>query len=763
MQAGSLVEVRGQRWRLARIQRFDACTVLTLEGRDRSNAMERTRLIAPFDRPAPVSPPSLRRHARGVVLRRALAAVHANHPVDGLWTAAAARIDLHAYQLEPALAAIGGATRLLLADAVGLGKTIQAGLLLAELQQRGWIERALIICPAGLRDIWQRELLHRFGLEASIIDQQSIADRVASFPPGVNPWLADRIAIVSVDFVKRAEVMAALGSVPIDVLIADEAHHLSPGTDRGAAVAGLAARAAWCVLLSATPHSGDQAAFEYLSSIGRQGDELALFRRSRRDVGLPYQRRLHFLHVSPAPAEQRLFAAIEQYAQAIWSSRGRVDHAVRLVAITIARRASSSIDAAMSSLRRRRALLGMPVVTSTQPSLPWEDIDEADGDDAAGIIAAPGLEDLDEERAALDRLIALAAQCDTGSKMQRLMRLLHRINEPAIVFTEYRDTLEAIVARLGQAHRVMSIHGAMPGDARQAAVDAFNTGSGDVLVATDAAGEGLNLHHRCRTVIDVELPWNPLRLEQRLGRVDRIGQRRMVHAIRLVHRGTIEQQVLDRLALRGRRAEDDIARAVAERDVAAAVFNGAPLAAPSRALRGRPVATAAPELLRLSQQRESASHAAVPERCWARPRRGATRRLLVLHRETYLNDHGVIAGGAAGAHAVTFQCHPRSPREWRAAIEAVRDRLVPDVPDGCAGRDGIRTRIKAIRKWLVARQRREYQRSLFDDRADTNATERERAAGVLNAALGRMERALEPPQPAHTRIEIVAAWPEHRS
>jgi superfamily II DNA or RNA helicase len=757
------VNVRGEQWRLARIQRFDTCAVLSLEGSGRGNAMERTRVIAPFDRPAPVSPSSLRRHPRSVVIRRALAAIHASNPVDGLWTAAASRIDLHAYQLEPALAALGGTTRLLLADAVGLGKTIQAGLLLAELQQRGWIERALIICPAGLRDIWQRELRDRFGLDAAIVDQQSVADRVASFPPGVNPWLADRIAIASVDFVKREEVMAALGSVPIDVLIADEAHHLSPGTDRGAAAVRLASRAAWCVLVSATPHSGDQSAFEFLSSIGRQGDELALFRRSRRDVGLPHARRVHFLHVAPAPGERRLFAAIERYAKAIWSSRGRVDHAVRLVAITIARRASSSVEAAAATLCRRRALMGTATISPAQPPLPWEDIDEADGGEAADVIASPGLEDLDEERAALDSLIALAAQCDTGSKMQRLMRLLHCINEPVVVFTEYRDTLDAIVARLGSERNVTWIHGGMPGDARQASVDAFNAGRCDVLVATDAAGEGLNLHHRCRAVVDIELPWNPLRLEQRVGRVDRIGQRRMVHAIRLVHRGTIEQQVLARLALRGRRAEEDICRAVAEQDVAAAVFNGAPLDEPASVLSGNPIAAAVPELRRLSKQREYASHAGLPDRCWVRPKRGATRRLFVLHRESYANAHGVVTGGAVGAHTVTVDPHPRSPREWRAAIEAVGHQLLPDVPDECSGRDRIRRRIKAIRRWLAARQRREYQRSLFDDRADTIRTERERTAVVLDAALGRIQRAIEPPDPAHARIEIVAAWPERRS
>ena len=134
-----------------------------------------------------------------------------------------------AYQLEPALAAIAGATRLLLADEVGLGKTIQAGLLFSELLARGWIERALIVCPAGLRDTWQRELADRFNLRARVIDQHVIAQQVAELPAGVNPWSGHAITIASIDFIKRPEVIAAIQSEPIDLLIADEAHHALAG------------------------------------------------------------------------------------------------------------------------------------------------------------------------------------------------------------------------------------------------------------------------------------------------------------------------------------------------------------------------------------------------------------------------------------------------------------------------------------------------------------------------------------------------------
>ena len=127
---------------------------------------------------------------------------------------------------------------------------------------------------------------------------------------------------------------------------------------------------------------------------------------------------------------------------------------------------------------------------------------------------------------AADRAGAIAAR-SASRRFAGCSGCSHASREPAMVFTEYRDTLDAVVAALSpsRARRDRST-AACRRIAARAAVDAFNDGRIDVLVATDAAGEGLNLHHRCRLVIDVELPWNPLRLEQRIGRVDRLGQQR---------------------------------------------------------------------------------------------------------------------------------------------------------------------------------------------------------------------------------------------
>jgi superfamily II DNA or RNA helicase len=768
-QCGTLVEVRGRQWRLTRWQSWRQCALVSLEGCDRDNAAERIRLIDPFDRLQPVAAGKPARRRRRAVLQHVLACVHATRSIGDLWIAGDARIDLLPFQLEPALAAINGATRLLLADAVGLGKTIQAGVLLGELLHRGWIERALIICPAGLRDSWKRELSSRFNVEAAILDQQAVAERVAQCPPGVNPWMACGVTITSIDFVKRDEVLAALDGVPIDLLIADEAHHLAPGTDRGIAVARLASRAAWCVMVSATPHSGDRAAFTFLNAIGEHDDPMVTFHRNRSDIGLPLARRTHFLRVHETVDERRLFDAVDRYSRAIWSMRGRHDPAARLVAITMARRAASSSAAIARTLARRLELLRSSPVEPPQPALPWDDTDDRDGNDSDSLLATPGLDDVRAECDALRELIGCAYRCGTGSKLRRLGRLLDRIGEPAIVFTEYRDTLEQILAQLTPQHRVAAIHGGLDAARRHATVDAFNSGGAEILIATDAAGEGLNLHHRCRLVVDVDVPWNPLRLEQRVGRVDRLGQTRVVHAIRLFHAGSFEAQVLDRLSLRRGRADADLTRAIAERDIATAIFeNSDAPAGESLPMRSATTARehAAREAARLSKLRGLRRHRSAGASYAAA--RGSSAALAFAHRLTFVNQHGAVVADDVSAHVATFAPAATEPIVQGGA--AVLSRECSAIDRRCAALKArlesittpVRRRVSAIRTALASAQRREYQRSLFDGRADAIQMQREQAAARLEASLARIERSLEGPSPAHTRIELVAAWPKDR-
>lgn len=775
-QPGAIVNVRGERWRLARVDTYERWSVLTLDGRDVANANQRLRVIEPFDRPVPVAADRMVRRRRHTVLCAARHALAKARPAAGLWTAAAAAIDLLPYQLEPALAVLRGATRLLLADAVGLGKTIQAGLILAELRERGWAERALVLCPAGLRATWAGELHRRFHIDCQVLDQPAIAESVAALPPGINPWSSYATIVASIDFVKRPEVLAALSEVPIDVLIADEAHHLTPGTDRGHAVARLASRTPWCVLVSATPHSGDVAAFNYLIGLGSHRDPIAIFRRTRREAGLPTMRHERVMRVGPTAGESHLLDAVERYARAIWHGHGARDRAVQLVAITIARRAASSPLALERTLTRRLALLGVSP-EPMQASLPWDDEDDSDGPGGTVMLSRPGLADENEERAALQYLLTLIRSSDAGSKLRWLGRALTRLEEPAIVFTEYRDTVEAVLASLPAGVRAGSISGASPADLRRHVVEAFNRGDLDVLVATDAAGEGLNLHHRCRLVIDLELPWNPLRLEQRVGRVDRLGQRRRVHAIRLFHPHTIEERVLERLRLRQRRAGllHDHAPTVGELDVARAIFDdhategdGIP------AIPSSVVPTAAAEMDRLSQQRRYGAHQREPSEgaAWVSPRHRRSSSLVAVHSVSCASAFGAIVAEHACAQVIEARA-PGRAHTWRDVIEGV-------VPGGVAAtlrsqsqelcatiandlkplRDRVAARINSIRAQVAHERARGIQRSLFDRRAEEVAARAGEAASRLDMALARRRASVEAPATLEgVAARLVAVWP----
>ncbi len=534
------------------------------------------RVITPFDTVDPVERPRRPRLVTRRRWRRACRALIANHTPPGcLRSGRRARIDLLPHQLEPALAIVRGlGSRLLLADAVGLGKTIQAGLVLSELRTRGAAERALILTPAGLREQWARELAERFDVAADIVDARDMRTRAAALPAGVNPWSTLDMAIASIDYVKRPEIVTAVASCRWDVLIVDEAHGVAGDTDRHTAIAALTARSPYVLLLTATPHSGDRRAFRSLCRLGHQGDPLLLFRRTRQDVRLAAGRHVQRLLVRPSGAEMRMHALVAHLSRAVLSDASKEklknDAAAWLAIGVLNKRALSSARSLELTIERRLAALESTIgarasdVDPWQLALPLVNPDGLDGEtddgDRAPELAGLALSDPTRERALLLELVTaarVAAQRET--KIAALVRFLRRVKEPVIVFTEYRDTL----LHLRDAIRVPAavLHGGLDRGARAAALDDFTGGRRQVLLTTDAAGEGLNLHHACRIVVTLELPWNPMRLEQRIGRVDRIGQRRTVHALHLIGRDTSETRILERLRARILQAQADVGAA----------------------------------------------------------------------------------------------------------------------------------------------------------------------------------------------------------
>ena len=557
---GQAVRIRGERWRVLHYTAYESCGVLEAAGSDTHNAGLTCRVLLPFE-PTDRLPPhrELPRIVRPSALRRIArdALSWATPSWTSLRTAAHADITLLPFQLEPAMAmARGAGCRFLLADEVGLGKTVQAGLMIAELLARERDARILIVTPAGLREQWRDELHARFAIAADIIDAPGLARAIARLPSGVNPCLVPNVVITSIDFVKRADVIRALEQIVWDLVVFDEVHGLSGRSDRTAAAEQLAARGRRLAMLTATPHSGDPHRFDRLCSLGQLGesDHVLLFRRTRAEVGVHASRRVCVLRVGLSGAERRMHAALAAYTRRVWRDAPESTAAgARLAMNVLARRACSSASSFARSVERRMLLLeGTFSPTEIQLSLPLDDAATCDDEEPALELAARGLADAATERRWLERLLGLARAAEScETKMAAIARFLRRAREAAIVFTEYRDTLERLgrafdnteTCRGGLAAR---LHGGLTTAERAAELGRFTSGNAPLLLATDAASEGLNLHHRCRLVVNLEVPWTPLRFEQRVGRVDRLGQRARVHAVTLVARGTIEESVIAR-------------------------------------------------------------------------------------------------------------------------------------------------------------------------------------------------------------------------
>ena len=361
--------------------------------------------------------------------------------------------------------------------------------------------------------------------------------------------------LTSLDYVKRPEVVRALEALVWDLVVFDEAHALAGRSDRATAAAMLAHRARTMVLLTATPHSGDDHAFGRLTSLGDFSARfpMLVFRRTRFDVGMATTRRTTSIRVRPTPRESDMHRTLMRYARRVWAQSAATSGA-RLAMTVLTRRACSSAWSLARSVETRlRLLVSTRGPDLLQMTLPFVD-PATDDDSPAAELGAPGLPDLEEERRWLEHVLGLAQQAQSReSKIRALVRLLRRAHEPAIVFTEYRDTLHQLADRLRDFAPVL-LHGGMTVIDRQDVLQQFASGDVRLLLATDAASEGLNLHYRCRLVINLELPWTPVRLEQRIGRVERLGQTRRVHAVHLLAAGTCEDESVASLVARMRRA-----------------------------------------------------------------------------------------------------------------------------------------------------------------------------------------------------------------
>jgi superfamily II DNA or RNA helicase len=586
--AGGVVRVRGRQWTVSAVDRGVDCQAVGLRPDDESAGL--STLLSPYDRFRPVSHAPVATVSLPVWLDAMRSHLAGLRPPGGLTAAVRSQIRLLPFQLDPALAMWRhGVARVLIADAVGLGKTVQAGLVISELCARSVMARVLVLVPAGLREQWAEELRRHFGLDTQAADATWLVTAGRDRPSTFNLWSPPGVYIASHDFVKRPEVFRPLEEVTWDLLVLDEAHAAACHTDRRTAADALARRSRRVLLLTATPHGDDPPQFEALCRIGDLDEgrsPILIFRRTRQDVGdgRPRRSRLHL--VQPSVAEHGLHEMLDRYTRQIWQeSAQRGDDTARLVVILLRKRALSSAGSLLISIRRRsELLLGRHDPLAGQLRLPLLSSADEDplGDQADDtVMGTPGMSDARREQrwlAALAEVAHRATRAET--KPRYLTRLLRRAGEPAIVFTEYRDTLHTLERLCARADiETVSLHGALSPVERGRVRRRFNEVP-CTLLATDAAAEGLNLHARCRLVVHYELPWSLARLEQRAGRVDRFGQTRLVHEIGLVAANTAEGLVLAPLAARASLARrtgtlnEGLATSFTEPRVATLVMSG---------------------------------------------------------------------------------------------------------------------------------------------------------------------------------------------
>lgn len=805
LRAGVRVVARGDVWSVVARTRHADCESLKLSrlppdlkvGRADGcvpPAGERT-LLLPFDRvtvrATEVTPRVVRNHrwagnVLGILAR--------SHPFGALTTAAGARIDLLPFQMEPALAMLRHArTRVLIADEVGLGKTIQAGLLLRELSHHVDGFRSVIVTPAALREQWRGELSARFALDAVVADAAWLATTSRDLPPDVNPWALPGLYLASLDFVKRPEVLRSLEDVTWDLFVLDEAHGAGTATARLSAACALGVRSRRVLLLTATPPDGDPPALAAITDIGRlHGDDpLVEFRRTRGAAGVAGARRTVLLQVRLSTAERKMHRLLERYTRMIWSeAKARKDPRAGLASAVLRKRALSSAWSLAASVRRRASLLDavQPEPAASQLLLPLDNDDTVDDDVSDGVLGAPGLADRETERVLLERIeVCARGAAVRESKLAFLRRYLTRAREPAIVFTEYRDTLLHLERALRCAgFDPLLLHGGMPPRERTAVQRVFNE-QGMLLLATDAASEGLNLHARCRLVVHFELPWTPARLAQRTGRVDRLGQHRTVHEVLLVARHTAERVVLAPLVRRartaGRRAGAvrGALAALTESRVTQAVMEGCPLPALET---GEPIALATldldaeahREVERIGFQRRFGQNV-IPA---ARPvitvrKQSAVGSLTLVYRLTHEDHHGrgvhdVVVPLAFDMRNVQPRRRGHDQRELVRWFEAEHGAQVRELIEAAASGDvrlataqhtavleTLHRRERAIGRrqppaaqWLV-------QPGLFDRRAVHRADARRRAAALLTLDAGSSAEAIAALASLASRITLVAA------
>ncbi len=479
--------------------------------------------------------------------------------------------------------------RYLFADEVGLGKTIEAGLVMRELKLRGLAKRILVCAPKGLVSQWVSEMQTHFNESFQLLlpgEQKPQHEQE-------NIWSRHDQVVCPVDSIKPIESRKGwslkqlneynklrfddLLAAGWDLIVIDEAHRLGGSTDQVARYKlgqGLAEAAPYLLLLSATPHQGksdafhrlmallDAEAFPDVGSVTQERVQPFVVRTEKRiaidgegkPLFNPRQTELVAVAWQDQHALQRhLYEEVTEYIKEGYNqAQAKQQNAIGFLMILMQRLVSSSSAAIARTLARRLNVLENKRVEEELPLAFADEWADLDGQAQLDELLAQCQASLENEKNEVRRLLALAEQCvnaENDAKAEALLDWLYRLQQEEgnphlkmLVFTEFVPTQEMLAQFfIERGISVVCLNGSMDLAERKKVQAAF-AGDIRILISTDAGGEGLNLQF-CHVIVNYDMPWNPMRMEQRIGRVDRIGQRHIVRALNFVLEDTVEHRV----------------------------------------------------------------------------------------------------------------------------------------------------------------------------------------------------------------------------
>jgi superfamily II DNA or RNA helicase len=516
---------------------------------------------------------------------RAVAMAADGDPLVG----ARGRVSLLPHQLSTLERALGlDPVRLAICDEVGLGKTITAGAIFSEMKARGRLQRVVVVAPKGVQLQWIAEMADRFGEEFVRVGPEGLP-----VDSGVDPWRVFKQVVCSLDAVKplrrragwspeqveahNAARFRALLDAGWDMVIIDEAHHVAGSSEdvaRHQLAVELATVAPHVLLLSATPHSGKSDGFRRF--LGLLDDRFVHGQPLARSTVAPYvvrtekrqavdsagrvlfQPRETSIRVAPytdRDLERELYEAVTDYVRSGWNAAKRQGrNPAAFLVLLMQRLVSSSTAAILAALEKRSAALGEGGNQLTLFVDRGEDWPELTGEEQYEMLVNARGPAWATERAELTGLLRVArdaAAAGADAKVRAFFDLLGELrrserdpNVKVLVFTEFVQTQDMLLGLLEQAGvPAVLINGTMGLAERALAQQAFRDHA-QILVSTDAGGEGINLQF-AHIVVNWDLPWSPSRLEQRIGRADRIGQTHTVRAFNLVCEHSVEARVLE--------------------------------------------------------------------------------------------------------------------------------------------------------------------------------------------------------------------------